>query len=233
MCARQKHSVANGSQKLPEFVERFTSLLIELGGPEEASRKIGISVPTINYWKNGARTPSAENLKTLSQKTGKSVDWFLGLAEENNYSDDETVKLISEYTGLSNSAVKLLHYLNSSFFIEDKRTISFLNLALFDPKDRVKKDFPLNTIFTLLDQYIHTGIVKRVLHEDQKLPDTPEEYLLQQQLREIEEKTVTIESSDEMMEVFDIQTVYRAEKMRQITEVLDYYLEEEKKNGKA
>lgn len=233
MCARQRHSIANGTQKLPDFVDRFSSLIDELGGPEKAHSIIGISVPTMNYWKNGKRTPSAENLKTLSEKTGKSVDWLLGLVDENNYTSDETVKLISEYTGLSTEAVQLLHYLKESAIQEDKRTISFLNLGLLEPNHRIKKDFNTETIFSLLDQYIHTGKIKRVIHEERRIPESPEEYQIQEGIRHIEEMTVTVESSDDMMEVFDVQSLYRAEKMRQITEVLDYFLEEEKKNGKA
>ena len=53
---------------------------------------------------------NVNNLVTLANYFGVSTDYLLGLTEENNYTNDETVKMISDYTGLSTEAVKHLHH---------------------------------------------------------------------------------------------------------------------------
>ena len=166
MSDRENRSIANGKAKLPVFVDRFKYLIAQLGGQEEMSKKTGISIPTINYWKNGQRTPSAENLKTLSEKTQKSVDWFLGLTDENNYTTDETVRLVSEYTGLSTQTVEVLHLISQypESGLDDATKINhsaikLINLVFENAAVNLKKsddDFtPLvDTLFTYLYRYI-------------------------------------------------------------------------------
>ena len=98
-----------GNPRLPEFQKKFGMLVEEYGGVSAMAQLTGISRPTINFWYNGDRAPDAQNLKVLSEKLGKSADWFLGLADENNYTVDETIRLISDYTGLDNKAIEVLH----------------------------------------------------------------------------------------------------------------------------
>jgi transcriptional regulator with XRE-family HTH domain len=38
---------------------------------------LGVSQPTISDWIRGEKTPTAENLKVIAQKTGLSVDELL------------------------------------------------------------------------------------------------------------------------------------------------------------
>lgn len=79
----------------------------------EFAQLLGMELPkgrsTVNNWEQGAIQVKSDDLALISQKTGYSVDWLLGLVDENNYSNDETIRLISDYTGLSTEAVSVLH----------------------------------------------------------------------------------------------------------------------------
>lgn len=65
---------------------------------------------TINNWESGANNVKADDIENICRKFNVSADWLLGIADENNYTNDETIKLISDYTGLSTEAVRHLHY---------------------------------------------------------------------------------------------------------------------------
>ena len=107
MGVRREYTVNDA--RIPEFTSRFRKKVDELGGVTKVSELSGISRPTLNFWYNGQRTPDAVSLITLARCFKVSSDWLLGLAVEDNYSNDEKEKLISEYTGLSTNAVKILH----------------------------------------------------------------------------------------------------------------------------
>ncbi len=99
--------------RLPIFYKRFHDLTDSRGGVTAVSEITGISRPTITFWYNGQRTPDAENLGVLSRTLGVSADWLLGLSNEDNSTNDEKLRMVSEYVGLSNSAVSELHKMTS------------------------------------------------------------------------------------------------------------------------
>ncbi len=107
MGVRREYTVSDA--RIPEFTSRFRKKVDELGGVTKISELSGISRPTLNFWYNGQRTPDAVSLITLARCFKVSSDWLLGLAEEDNFSNDEKEKLISEYTGLSTKAVQQAH----------------------------------------------------------------------------------------------------------------------------
>ena len=95
-------------------VEKLRNKLT-LSQPEFA-QLLGLELPkgrsTVNNWEQGAVQIKSDDLTLISQKTGYSVDWLLGLVDDSNYSNDETIRLISDYTGLSTEAVERLHNLD-------------------------------------------------------------------------------------------------------------------------
>ena len=68
------------------------------------SKDTGISDRLIGYWRNGDKLPSAENLLTIANYFGISVDYLLtgkeSSANENQLDEIET-KLISDFRSLS------------------------------------------------------------------------------------------------------------------------------------
>ena len=79
----------------------------------EFAQVLGLELPkgrsTINNWEQGAVQVKSDDLTLIAQKCGVSTDWLLGVVDENNYTNDETIRLISEHTGLSTEAVNALH----------------------------------------------------------------------------------------------------------------------------
>lgn len=125
MGIRKEYDYKNS--RLPEFTSIFRKIVDGIGGVTKASEVTGISRPTINFWYNGQRTPDAENLKTLSQSFHVSTDYLLGLTDPDNSTADEKLRMISEYTGLSNEAVQNLHdFLSSPFRHTQKKWCNYL-----------------------------------------------------------------------------------------------------------
>ena len=94
-----------------EFTKRFRKKVTERGGVTAVARLTGISRTTINYWYQGTRFPDANNLLLLCDRLNVSCDFLLGRTEENNYTANEIVRKMTEYTGLSNKTIERLHVL--------------------------------------------------------------------------------------------------------------------------
>ena len=110
--------------RIPIFQERFRKLVDERGGVSEMSRITGISRPTINFWYNGQRTPDAENLITLSDKLGVSINWMLGKSDVPSLDSDFSTAC--NYFGLSETAAKNLRYIKEN----GGTNLKYINLLL-------------------------------------------------------------------------------------------------------
>jgi len=160
----------------------------------------------------------------LAQYYGVSIDYLAGLTEYPSPQAD--IRSICEYTGLTGKSIELLHYLNDSTIIDDKKTLLFLNLALSDSNIKRNEDFPSTTIFSFLYDYVKAFEVTRSYPDLSPAPATLEEYEAQQRTSEFEKKNVIIESSEDMSEVISISELYKPFKMKQITKWLDRYSKE-------
>ena len=73
------------------------------------AEKVGIKRTKVQDWLRGKADVTLGDLIKISKAYNKSIDVIVGLVPENEYSQDEKVRIASEYTGLSHRAVDLLH----------------------------------------------------------------------------------------------------------------------------
>ncbi len=99
--------MATTERQIPKFQKRFGQLADKYPNKTDFAKALGITQQTVNYWINGERVPDAHYLKIIAEKTGKSVDWLLGISESET--PDVELKALSDYTGLSNEAIDQLH----------------------------------------------------------------------------------------------------------------------------
>ncbi|MBR3242486.1 MAG: helix-turn-helix transcriptional regulator [Parasporobacterium sp.] len=111
---------------------------------EEFGNAIGVSRQTMNYWINGQRTPSADNIKTICEKGSMdgekiSADWLLGYDVPKN--PDPDIQMIYKYTGLSEKSIDMLHLLSNGKRLDggsippNESAILALNLLLEIDRD--------------------------------------------------------------------------------------------------
>ena len=92
-------------KRLPIFAERFAKLRGEMTQGEFAGF-LGISRPTVGFYENGGRLPDALVLRQIAEKCKVSADWLIGLSNEST--TDVDIQNVSNYTGLTSSAIKAL-----------------------------------------------------------------------------------------------------------------------------
>lgn len=117
--------------KIPVLKERLNDLRSEYQTDKEFAEALGISVNSAGFWLSGDRVPNAENLIAISKKTGYSVDWLLGLAEQR--SPDQSVQALSKSSGLSEIAATKLCTLFGCTIPGEFEPISALNLIIEAP----------------------------------------------------------------------------------------------------
>ena len=91
------------SPRIEKFTERFRKMVDDRGGTTQVAKETDISVPTINFWYNGQRTPDAENLIKLSRTFDVSVDYLLGLTKAPSSAPNK--RNAEEYTMLSPDSI--------------------------------------------------------------------------------------------------------------------------------
>lgn len=112
-------------------LSEFSIRLRELRGGRsdtEFANYLGVARQSVESWINGKKTPNIKMLVQISNKSGVSVDWLLGLVPRDNPSNDEKMRITAEYTGLCDDAIERLHEL----LTDEKRNsmIHFINLVL-------------------------------------------------------------------------------------------------------
>lgn len=66
---------------------------------------IGMRPQTVSLYTGGQSTPDINCLRKIAEYFHVSCDWLVGLADPDNSTADEKLSMVSEYTGLSNTAV--------------------------------------------------------------------------------------------------------------------------------
>ena len=91
------------------FAKNLSDLMTEHKETQKKlAEQLGVKQQTISYYRNGQSTPDADNLVKIAQHYGVSTDFLLGLSGDIR-TVDNSVKVICEYTGLSEETVSKLH----------------------------------------------------------------------------------------------------------------------------
>lgn len=100
---------------LEMFKERYNKLVNESGLSARALAKaIGVSPAMITQWKTTNKLPNLNSVVLLSMYFNVSVDWILGIENENTRSNKPNIRNVAKITGLSESAVQRLAYVQDS-----------------------------------------------------------------------------------------------------------------------
>lgn len=211
--------------------DAFAINLRELAPNSEAEKELaaalGCTQNAIKQFKAGKSFPQPRNLVNIARYYKCSLDYLIGLSTVK--STEATVQSISEYTGLSESAILALHRIAGERSSEERRPLSFINRCFEDPDVASG-----NTVFgmlSLLEQYVTSSSVQRRVYNDYetKKYETAEEYREATKQQEIYSRTVMIESSDEVSELLTVGQLYREAKMTEIRKELEALRKEEEK----
>lgn len=108
---------------LEEIGTRIADLRKEKGKTQqELADALGVTRSLVKAWETGARPIRCDDLVNLSRYFGVSSDYLLGLIGEDNATDNEKLRQVCEYTGLSNEAIT-----NISALRYERPTIDPLN----------------------------------------------------------------------------------------------------------
>ena len=108
----------------------FASRLLQLRGARSrnsVAAEMGIMSQTLERYEKGLRLPDIEIVSIIADFYKVSVDWLIG-AEKTGTSDKEHIAFISDYTGLNNSTLDLLH----EFYLHRKWCVDTLAELLFN-----------------------------------------------------------------------------------------------------
>jgi transcriptional regulator with XRE-family HTH domain len=107
--------------------------IMKLRGEKETQQQLadalGVSRSLVKAWENDDRPVTSDHLVKLASHYGKSCDYLLGLIGEDNATNDEKLRAVSEYTGLSNDAIQSI----ADFKLYDHNAHLALNYLLESP----------------------------------------------------------------------------------------------------
>ncbi len=95
---------------------------------KDLAHAIGVTDNTISYFCKGTRTPNIQQIIQIARYFGVSVDYLLGLTE--NQTTDEDVKTACKVTGLSEGAIKNIVAAGDADFLDC--LLSNIDLDLID-----------------------------------------------------------------------------------------------------
>ena len=92
--------------------ERLRNLMNENKKKQkDVATVLSVTENTISYFVNGKRSPNIEQLCTLAEYFDTTTDYLLGRADART--NNQEIRSICDYTGLSEESVKNLHSLSS------------------------------------------------------------------------------------------------------------------------
>ena len=184
----------------------------------------------INQYMYGKTFPKTENLIEIALFFDCSLDYLLGQSPVKT--PNASIKAICDYTGLNEEAVAFLHFIKDRTIPDDHGTLDIINLVLKDAAAYIDKEDHLHaTLFSLLNQYLLSGSVRRKL-DSEYIPgpdDTPEQIERNLKREESRKKTVKLtgEASDDILTIVKISSLYKEYLIAQIRKSLDAYLEKD------
>ena len=82
---------------------------------KELSQYLGVTIQSVNQFKQGAAFPKLENLVKIAEYYGVSIDYLLGIS--NVRSPKADIKATCQYTGLSENAVNALREMDETHLV--------------------------------------------------------------------------------------------------------------------
>lgn len=97
----------------------------------EASKRIGISRASLEYYEKGQRTPDAGILYKMAKVYNTSVDYLLGIhINRNETKEEETLRITADFIGCNEETTKILKELYST---SNASFINYLTLIICSP----------------------------------------------------------------------------------------------------
>ena len=91
------------------FPSRFRNLIEKKGATLDAlAAEFNTTRQTVSNWQNGVTVPDAVSICDIARYFGVTTDYLLGLTDVKTI--ETNVRAVAEYTGLSEGAVKELHF---------------------------------------------------------------------------------------------------------------------------
>lgn len=88
------------------FPSRLRELMEKRGvNQKELAAIIGMRPQTVSLYTGGQSTPDINCLRKIAEYFRVSADWLIGLADPDNSTADEKLRMVSECTRLSNQAI--------------------------------------------------------------------------------------------------------------------------------
>lgn len=173
-------TVDKKGNKFPIFQKRFHGLRGELS-QEEFAKKIGVSRPVIGFYENGDRVPDALTLKKIADKCETSVDWLLGLTNDEQGNADvtavekrlgltpDTQRALREWNDMGNRRYHfkfIIDFINtflsvdgiSAFFKEINDYIESVKYCAFLEKNNADIDFSVHAVLNLKTGVLHDDV---------------------------------------------------------------------------
>ncbi len=75
---------------------------------KQLANALGVSRSLVKAWENNERKITTEHLLELSRYFNVSCDYLLGLTSKDNSTNNERLRMVSEYTGLGNNAIQAI-----------------------------------------------------------------------------------------------------------------------------
>ena len=156
--------------------ERINKLLSDSKKTQkELAAVLSVTENTISYYVNGKRTPNIEQLIVIAQYFETTTDYLLGRTE--NKTVDIELQAISEFTGLHEKSIELLHYFvkecktdQESDYRFNKLSIDFINY-LFTEYSRSGKCEDFTDLLDLV--YLYSSLKNN--NDDYKFRDYSDE----------------------------------------------------------
>ena len=188
---------------------------------KKLSEALDCSTQAVNQYRIGTAFPKVENMIKIARFYGCSLNYLIGAS--NVKSPDASIDAICEYTGLSEAAVDLLHYLKNSGMESERYTINFLNRVLSDPENAPEFKLVNTTLFSWMECYVRSSSVRALRKTFDFLPvsDNPDD--------EEGRSEVYIRTSDGVVMGFPIAGPFKSYIIEFIRDELDRYQREEEK----
>lgn len=157
------------TDRMPVFAERFAQLRGEMSQRQFADF-LGVSRSTIGFYENGTRLPDAATLKEISKKCDVSIDWLLGVDEQNDKTKPFLLYKIwygDDCVYIGRTKQKLQQRLHGHFF-------SAPHHKTLDPRAVTKIEYA--SLQSCADMYLYEiyyiNLLKPILNRDDKAQDT-------------------------------------------------------------